>query len=393
MFFYYLLFLTTINFVNSLSSQEDLSITKYSHIGCLTLKPNKQFIVKNIQENPLLPYQTYSSSQMNIELCFRLCRRWTILMFNNQTNCICLYTITKAYEFNAYLGEFLPIKNCTSNSTNVYSLANDLYVLPPLTTAISDDWSLDGCYYLHGIQAIRVNLGLNDVDYALAIDLCRKHCERSRRTNYYSFFLSRKKSCYCLPMKVSQTLKPVALRKPLIHCSFLPYICHGFSTLCEKYYSKTNLDTLIKVDVQHYCPSTDSISYVFDRMFYMCFTSIVLQTTDITFSSINNQYHCVPLTIKTYEQWNYLIDSSWITHVRTVVWFNSNSTYILNDLFQSDNRTLLSNNLCISINRTETNKTLYELIQCDDVHIPGYFLCAQKPLPSAIPYEEEFKST
>ncbi|CAF3137220.1 unnamed protein product [Rotaria socialis] len=389
--FVLLFFFYSIHFVNSLSSQEDLSITKYSQTGCLTLKSDKQFIVNNIQEDPLLPYQSFSSSHMTIELCFRLCRRWFILMFNNQTNCICLYTINKPYEFNEYLGEFLPVHNCTLNSIQIYSLTNELYVLPSLTSSTGDDWSLDGCYYLHGIQTMRVNLGLNHVDYVQAIDLCRKHCQKNRRTNYFSYFLSRKKSCYCLPIKVSQSLKPIALRKPLIHCSFLPYICHGFSNLCEKYYSKTNVDTLIKIDVQNYCSTSDSISFVFDRTLYMCFTSILLRTINMNFSIINNENKCLPIFVKTYEQWNSLIQSSWLTNQRIFIWIDENSRYIRNDLFKIDNQTLLSNNICIIINRTESNMTVYEFIPCDDLQAPGYFLCAQKPLPSAILYEEEFQ--
>ncbi|CAF4701396.1 unnamed protein product [Rotaria sp. Silwood1] len=376
----------------SLSSQEDLSIKKYSQIGCLILKSDKKFIVNNIQENSLLSYQTFSSSHMTIELCFRLCRRWTILMFNNQTNCICLYTINEPYEFNEYLGEFLPINNCTSNDIKIYSLTNDLYILPTLLSSTSDDWSLDGCYYLYGIQTIRVDLWLSDVDYIQAMDLCQKHCRKNRRINYFSFFLSRKKSCYCVPVKISQTIKPIALRKPLIHCSFLPYICHGFSNLCEKYYSKTNIDTLIKIDVQHYCSTLNSISFVFDRTFYMCFTSILLQT-EMDFSITSNEHKCLPLVIKTYEQWNYLIESSWITHIKTFIWINHNSTYIFDDLLKSENLTSLSNNFCMIIIRTESNNISYELIQCNAVQLPGYILCAQKPFESAISYEEEFKMT
>jgi hypothetical protein len=384
------LFLCFIHVVISLSSQEDLSITKYSQIGCLILKSDKQFLVNNIQENFLLPYQTYSSSHMTIELCFRLCRRWIILLFNNQTNCICLHTINKPYEFNEYLGEFLSNDNCTSNDVQIYSLTEDIYILPSLLISTSDDWSLDGCYYLHGIQTVRVNIWLNDVDYIQAIDLCRKHCQTINGTNSYSYFLSRKKSCYCLPLEFSQTRKTIALRKPLIHCSFLPYICHGFSNICEKYYSETNLDTLIKIDVQHYCLSTEFFSFIFDRIFYMCFKSILL-STQITFKTINYDQKCLPLIIKTFEQWNYFIQSSWITYSKTFISIDKNSIYIFNDLFKLNNLTLLSNDLCIVIYRTDLNKISYELIQCIEVHSPGYVLCGQKPFQSTISYEEEFQ--
>ncbi|CAF4336521.1 unnamed protein product, partial [Adineta steineri] len=65
-----------IPYVTSVSNQEDLSISNYSHIGCLILKSNKQYLVNSIQTNSSLAYQTFSSSNMTIELCFRLCRRW-----------------------------------------------------------------------------------------------------------------------------------------------------------------------------------------------------------------------------------------------------------------------------------------------------------------------------
>jgi hypothetical protein len=390
--FFPLFFIYLIHFVTSLSSQEDLSIFKYSHIGCLVLKSDKQFLLNNIQENFLLPYQTFSSSSMTIELCFRLCRRWIILMFNNQTNCICLYTIDKPYELNEYLGEFLSIDNCTSNNLQIYSLTENAYTLPPLLSSPNDDWSLDGCYYLHGIHTIRVNIWLNHLNYIQAIDVCRKHCHINREANYSSYFLSRKKSCYCLPIKFSQTMKTAALRKPLIHCSFLPYICHGFSdsNSCEKYYSETNIDTLIKIDVQHYCLSSNFLSFIFDRTLNMCFKSILLHI-QMTFSTINSDQKCLPLIIKTYEQWNYLIQSSWITHSRTFISIDHNSTYIFNDLFKSKNLTLSSNDLCIVIIRTDSSKISYELIQCNTVHSPGYILCAQKPFQSAIPHEEDFR--
>jgi len=388
--FFSLLFLCSIHFVISLRSQEDLSILKYSQIGCLILKSDKQFLVNNIQENFLLPYQTFSSSHMTIELCFRLCRRWIILLYNNQTNCICLYTINKPYELNEYLGEFLSNDNCKLNDVQIYSLTEDIYIFPLLLTSTSDDWSLDGCYYLQGIQTVRVSLRLNHVDYIQAIDLCRKHCQTIPKIDYYSYFLSRKKSCYCLPLRLSQKLESIALRKPLKHCSFLPYICRGFSNSCEKYFTETNLDTLIKIDVQNYCLSTKFISFIFDRIFYMCFKSILL-TKEMTFSTIYYNQKCLSLIIKTSKQWNYLIQSSWITYSKIFISIDRNSTYIFNDLFKYNNLTLLSNNLCIVIYRTELNKISYELIQCTAIHSPGYVLCAQNPVQSMVLHEEEFQ--
>jgi hypothetical protein len=386
----FFLFLSLIHYVISLSSQEDLSIKKYSQIACLKFKSNQQFIVNNIQKNFLLPYQTFSSSSMTIELCFRLCRRWFILISNNQNNCICLYTINKRYEISEYLGEFFSKKNCTSNDVEIYSLTDDIQILPSLLTSVSDDWSFDGCYYQHGIQNIRANLVLNHVDYIEAIDLCRKHCRTFRETNYYSYYLSRKKSCYCLPINYSQINQTIALRKPLRHCSFHPYICQGFSSPCENYYSDTSLDTLIKIDVQHYCLSTEFISFVFDQIFFRCFNSINLQIR-MNFTMINYDQQCLPLIIKTEEQWNYLIQSSWITYSKLFISIDRNSTYIFNELFRYSNLTFLSIDLCMVIYRTELNKIFYELMPCTEVRLPGYVLCAQKPFQSNISHEEEFQ--
>jgi len=386
MFIPLLLVFYSIHHVITLSSQEDLSIRKYSSIGCLKLKSNQQFIVNNIQENFLLPYQTFSSSSMTIELCFRLCRRWFILISNNQTNCICLYTINKRYEITEYLGEFLSNKNCTSNNVQIYSLTEDIQNFPLLLSSTSDDWSFDGCYYLHGIQTIRANLLLNHVDYIEAIDLCRKHCQTFREKNYYSYYLSRRKSCYCLPINYSQLNQTIALRTPLKHCSFHPYICQGFSNPCENYYSETNLDTLIKIDIQHYCLSTEFISFVFDQIFVRCFNSINLQIKR------NFDQECLPLVIKTEEQWNYLIRSSWISYSKLFIAIDRNSsTYIFNELFRYSNLTLLSNGLCLLIYRTELNKIFYELMRCSEMRSPGYVLCSQKPYPSIISHEEEFQ--
>lgn len=383
------LLLCSIHFVISLNNQEDLSITKYTQIGCLILKSDKQYLVNNIQENFLLSYQTFSSPYMNIELCFRLCRRWIILLFNNQTNCICLYTINKPYELNEYLGEFLTNNYCQTNYIQIYSLNDDAYMLPTLLTPTTDDWSVDGCYYLHGIQKISVHLWLNDVDYIQAIDLCRKHCRKSNELNHYSFYLSRKKSCYCAPLDFSQTTKTVALRTPLVHCSFLPYICHGYSGTCKEIYTDINPDTLIKIDVQHYCSSTEFLSSIFDRIFYMCFKTILL-STQMTYSNIIYNDKCLPLIIKTLEQWNYLIQSTWIQYSKTFISIDQNSNYILKNLFKSNNLTLIENNLCLVIYRTNLNQIVYELIQCIDVHAPGYVLCAQEPLQSEISYEQQF---
>src|ERR1700722_18354452 len=156
-------FFILIHLVTSISNQEDLSISNYSHIGCLILNSDKQFISNHLQENSSLAYQTFSSLNLTVELCFRLCRRWIILMNNNHTNCICLYTMNTLYEINEHLGEVLSINNCTSTALQIYSLTKDPYLLPSPTP--NDDWSFEGCYYLHGIQTYHDNLPLNDVNY------------------------------------------------------------------------------------------------------------------------------------------------------------------------------------------------------------------------------------
>ena len=228
------------------------------------------------------------------------------------------------------------------------------------------------------------------VDYTQAIDTCRKHCQTFSGRNFYSYFLSLKKSCYCLPMKLTQTQETVAVRKPLKHCSFLPYVCNGFSTPCEKYYSEVNVDTLIKIDVQQYCSSSSLPPFIFDRIFYMCLKSILLRQ-QMNFALINYDQKCLPLVIKTSEQWYDLIKSTWITRSKVFIPIDRNSTFIFNELFPSENSALISNDFCIALMRTYTNETSYELLQCSKVHSPGYVLCAQKPLQSMIPYEEEFK--
>ncbi|CAF3749172.1 unnamed protein product [Adineta steineri] len=388
--FFLLLFLYSIYSVSSLSNQEDLTISKYSQIGCLILRSDKQFLVNNIQENYLLPYQTLSSSHMTIELCFRLCRQWTILLSNNQTNCICLYTINKPYEFNRYLGEFSSINNCTSNDIQIYSLTENIYLLPTLLSQRSDDWSFDGCYYLDSLETIQANIKLINMNFIQALDSCRKHCQTIPVINHFSYFLSRKKSCYCLPIKYFQKTKIIAIRKPLIHCSFLSNICQGFINSCRKYSYEVNSNSLIKIDVHHYCLSTDMISLIFDRIFNMCLKSILIHTpTNI--SILYSNYKCLPLIIKTLEQWNYFIQSSWITYTKIILSIDRNSTYIFNDLFQYNNLTLISNELCISIMRTSSNNISYELISCSNVYTPAYILCAQKPFQSTSSYEEDFQ--
>jgi len=111
----------------------------------------------------------------------------------------------------------------------------------------------------------------------------------------------------------------------------------------------------------------------------------------MNFLTINYDQKCLPLIIKTSEQWNYLIHSSWITYSKTFISIDRNSTYIFNELFKFNNLTLLSNDLCVVIYRKDVNEIFYELIQCTEVYSPGYVLCAQKPFQSMYPHEQEFE--
>ncbi|CAF1505736.1 unnamed protein product, partial [Rotaria sordida] len=359
--FFFVIFL--IHFGTSISNQEDLSVSKYFHIGCLKLNSDNKFIMNYIQENSLSPYQTFSSSNMTIELCFRLCRQWIILINKNHTKCICLYTMTKPNEFNEFLGEFLSINNCTSNNLQIYSLTEDVDLLP-LTSLSNYDWSLDGCYYLHGIQTYRVNLLLNDIDYNQGIDTCRKHCQ----------------------MMLSQPVIPKAVRKPLIHCSFLPYIKSGFENFLNQ--TEINTDTVVKINVQRYC----SPAFIFDRNLYQCLKFIPLSIQN-TYTKINANENCLPILIKTYEQWNYLISKSFILRTRTFIKIDHNSTYIFNNLFKSKISSLTSNDLCIVIIQTNLNRSLsYDLLPCSTAHSSGSVLCSQKPLETIMSDQTEFKT-
>ena len=380
--FFSLLVLSVLSLASSLSNQEDLAIKNYTQIGCLNIAKEKQTIINDLHENFLSPYQTFSSPSMTIELCFRLCRRWFILLSNNDKTCLCLYTLEQTYELNQYLGDFLSNNStCTSTDVQIYSLTDQISIFPSLLPSMNEEWSLDGCYFLQGIQHVPVNLLLTQVDYLQASDLCRKHCQNFAENNSYSYFLSRKKSCYCSPLKFSQTVKTIALRKPLIHCSFHPYICQAFGKTCEKYFQESSPDTLIKINVRQYCSTTSESNVsapIFDRTFYRCFNSIPFPTPK-NFTAIMDNEKCVPLLIKTIEQWREFLQSSWITHSKLIVPVDRNSTYIFNDLFRERNYTRLTKNFCLVIYQVKSSEIVYELIRCIEVRASGSILCAQKP--------------
>ncbi len=383
MFFRVFFFFFLIHFVTSNSSnQEDLTISNYSHIGCLMLNPDKQFISNGLQENYLLPYQTFSSPNLTIDLCFRLCRRWTILMNTNHTNCICLYNIIELYEINEHLGEVLSINNCTPNALEIYSLTKDPYLLP--SPSPTDDWSVEGCYRIDGVQAKHANTLLNDKNYTLALDLCRKKCQINRTSTFFAFFLSFRKFCYCLPITLSASINTTGIRKPLVHCSFLPYIKKGFDNSFNE--STMHIDTVVKINVQRYCSS----SFIFDRNLYVCLKSVLLDESN-SYLKINPNDSCSPISVRTYEQYDYLVSLSPLLRLRTFVWINRNSTYLFDDLFKSKVSSLPSGDLCLLIDRSKPPSPSYDLVACSTSKLSDY-ICTQKPIETISTDQSEFAS-
>lgn len=382
MLFRVVFFFFLIHFVKSNSNQEDLTISTYFPVGCLMLYPDRQFIANGLQENALLPYQAFSSPNLTIDLCFRLCRRWTILMNTNHTNCICLYTINELYEINEYLGEVSSINNCTSNSLEIYSLTKDPYLLPSLTP--NDDWSLEGCYRLDGVQAEHATISLTDMNYTLALNSCRKHCQTIRSPTFYSLFLSFKKLCYCLPIKVAPSVNTTAIRKPLVHCSFLPYVKKGFDNSFNE--SSMHIDTVVKINVQRYCSS----SFIFDRNLYLCLKIVLLDRSN-SYLKVNPNDSCSPISVRNYEQYKHLVSLSPLLRLRTFIWVNRNSTYLFDDLFKSKVSTLPLGDLCLIINRAQSSSS-YDLVPCSDAKISDYIFCTQKPMETFNSDQSEFKS-
>ena len=209
------------------------------------------------------------------------------------------------------------------------------------------------------------------MNYTQALYSCRKHCQIKRNANYFSFFLSVKKACYCLPIAMSPLITTKAVRKPLIHCSFFPAIQNGLNNSLNP--SEINSDTVLKINIQRYC----SESFIFDRNLYLCFKIVLLSPT-VTYTSISPIETCSPVLIKTVEQWNHLLSFSSIARLPTYVWIDRNSTYLVDDLFKSKADLLTSNDLCLLINRTQT--TVFDLIPCSAISLPGYGFCLQKPL-------------
>ena len=54
-------------------------------------------------------------------------------------------------------------------------------------------------------------------------------------------------------IKIIPSITITAVRKPLIHCSFLSYIKNGFENSLNYSDSEINLDTVVKINVQNIC--------------------------------------------------------------------------------------------------------------------------------------------
>ena len=378
-----LVFSLFIDSIVSKTNQQDLSIANYSHIACVKPYSEREFIFNNIQENILSSYQTFHSRNLTVELCFRLCRRWIVILNRNHTNCICLYTVSEIYEINEHLGEVSSIDRCSTNTFEIYSITKEPYILS--SPGPSDDWSLEGCYYLHGIQTHHANLILSEVNHTQALSSCKKHCETVRGTSYFSFFLSLRKYCYCLPIKIGVSVTTIGIRKPLVHCSFLPEIQTSFSNSFNL--SEIHVDTVVKINHQRYCPA----SFVFDRKFYLCL-KVVLRTIFTSYNKISSTERCSPLLIKTVEQWNNLMSFSSILRSSTYVWIDRRSTYLSDDLFKSQADLFSSSmDICLIINPDQT--PIFRLTLCSNIHLfTAYIFCIQKPYHSAATDESDFKT-
>lgn len=388
LFFFF--FVCSIPSLTAYSKQEDLAVSTYSSKGCLRLKPDKAFPREQLEENFLLPYQTYVSPQMSIELCFRLCRRWMVLMFDNRTHCLCLYTLPRPDDLSNFLGELITDDRCTALDGQIFTLTKDSSLLPPLSDEF--DWTFDGCYYIQGTDQARASLWINQGTFLQAMDVCRKYCQVKLENNY-SFFISRRRGCYCLPMKLNSVVARLqVVRKPLSHCSFLPYLCLNSSDACQSIISNIHIDTMIRVDVKRHCLATSSLTFIFDQRLLSCLQTIPLSTS-MTYARIIDAYSCLPLTIRTIDDWNDFLRSSWFTATESVLYFSveTNSRKILPPYNQTP---IPDDDFCIAAQKRAGDQTVtLEFVRCSNARSPGYVLCAQKPLERSIPSEEEFRMT
>jgi hypothetical protein len=303
-------------------------------------------------------------------------------MNNNHTNCICEYTLNALYEINEYLGEVIPDTNCTTDALQIYSLTKNPYILPSPNEK-NEDWSFEGCYRLDGLQVKQPDISFNRMSYTPALTKCQDHCKNNRNLTDPSFFLSFQISCYCLPITVkrSVSINMTVIRKPLVHCSFLPYVKNGFDNSFNA--TSVHVDTFAKINVHRYCSS----SFVFNRNLYQCFKTITLDKSD-SYSKITTKEACSPISIRTIEQYNHLLSLVLSTPSRIFIWINRNSTYLFDVLFKSTNDLSSLEDLCLVINVTQSSSP--GLVSCSTAQSSDYIFCTQKP--SAKIDESEFQS-
>jgi hypothetical protein len=301
-------------------------------------------------------------------------------MNTNHTNCICLNTLTLLYEINEHVGEVLPVNNCTTNALEIYSLTKDPYILPSPSIK-TDDWSLEGCYRLNSFQGKPANILLTALNHTKALDSCGKHCQTSLKKNYFSFFLSFNKSCYCQP--INPSINTTEIRIPLVHCSFLPYVKERLNNSFNEL--SVHVDTVVKILVQRYCSS----SFIFDRKLYLCSKTVLFNQSN-SYLRIPPNDTCSPISVKTIEQYNYLVSLSRPSPSRTFIWINRNSTYLFNDKFKSKVNLLPSGDLCLVINRTQS--TSYDLVACSTAKSSDNIFCIQKPMETNDNKQSEVKS-
>ena len=149
--------------------------------------------------------------------------------------------------------------------------------------------------------------------------------------------------------------------------------------------SEIHADTVVKIDVQRYCSST----FIFDRHFYLCLKLAPLGTRN-DYSLVANNERCSPLLLQTYDQWYYFTTFSFLMLTQTFTWIDRNSTYIFDDLFRGRYDASDARDLCIVMNRTNVSvSTSMDLVPCTMARSPGQVLCAQPPLETIIADQEE----
>ncbi|CAF0931732.1 unnamed protein product [Didymodactylos carnosus] len=392
-----------------MSALEDLSISTYEHVGCLNVKNEyhrifQQQLSNDSQESS--SYQIFSSSIMDVELCFRLCRRWTILIYD-KSRCICLYTISEHHEY-AKLGDWT--LNCT-NRYSVYTLGINKSItirtkfnpLSKISASIYQpfsayDWSLDGCYYFSEIQSVRVDLKF-DTDYEQGLQMCMRKCLiRSGKSGY--FFLSRRKNCYCSTsfndVKIHSS-STTALRKSIKQCSFLTPICFVFkntmTTSCQQYSDGMSFDTLAKINYKMYCFNN---AFGYSRVLHQCIQLI-------SFSSFYRNYKQLCSTTNTFrldfeQQWTYLL-TYYLPVImdkriggKSAIWIDRRSKYAYELLTQREKEkyNYLNEDQCLILYPT-FDSWYIKIVPC--IYYYAYYgLCQTAAIESNLNLMKEFTS-